>query len=285
MNGCEYMNKITLIEQKKIELEILIYIDELCRQNHINYSLIGGTLIGALRHKGFIPWDDDIDIFLLRGDYERLIDLIRDSERYKVYIPGETENYFYGFTKIMDTRTVSYNSFEKELGFPEMGVFIDIFPFDNIPEGYDDKMIKAVNSYQKKAIIANRTASYYYSDNKVKSFVKKVMLYIPHVLYAKKNTAYWMDMAVKTAKAYADKNTEYIGSFFGNLTKRTGKKEIFPREVFEGYIEAEFEDHNFKIMKNYDAYLTAMFGDYMTPPPEEKRVLPHDYEFYWKEDK
>jgi len=276
------MKRIDLEEQKQIELEMLLYVDKICRDNNIVYSLDGGTLIGALRHKGFIPWDDDIDILLLREEYERLIDIIRKDNRYKVFIPGEQDNYFYGFTKIIDKRTVSYNRIEKKLGFPEMGVFIDIFPYDNIPQSKMEYMISQVKKYQKRAIISNKRGTYVYPDKKIKMAIKKVLQYPMHLIYSGKSTAYWIGKAVKEAKSYSKEDIGYVGDFFGNLTMGTGKKVIFPREVFKEYTEALFEGHYFSIIKNYDKYLSKMYGDYMTPPPEEKRVLPHEYEFYWR---
>ena len=128
------MKEISLDERKEIELEILLYVTRLCEKNRIDYSLCGGSLIGAIRHGGFIPWDDDIDIFLTRENYKKLIDLLKDDLHYKLYAPETTENYLYGFCKLMDKRTVIYSEYDEEIGTPELGVFIDIYPVDLIPE-------------------------------------------------------------------------------------------------------------------------------------------------------
>ncbi len=277
------MKELSLGEIKSVELEILIYIDKLCRENNINYSLDGGTLIGAVRHKGFIPWDDDIDIVLMRDDYNRLLNLLRKDDRYTTFIPGETENYFYGFAKVTDKRTIMRGTaFEQKLHFPSMGVFVDIFALDNIEKKDLPENIKQIKGLLNKAIIANRSGDYYFSDSKFKDAIKKVIFIPQHILYSKHSTAFWMAKAIKMAEMHLGENTEYLGDYFGELTVNGRKKHLWPRSIFNGYTEKEFEGHNLMVFSEYDKYLRILFGDYMKLPPKEEQVAPHDYSFFRK---
>ena len=138
----DLQNKIDLKILSEQELKFLqesildIYRDVLsvCEKAGIRVMMVAGSAIGVVRHKGFIPWDDDIDIFLTRENYKKLIDLLKDDLHYKLYAPETTENYLYGFCKLMDKRTVIYSEYDEEIGTPELGVFIDIYPVDLIPE-------------------------------------------------------------------------------------------------------------------------------------------------------
>ena len=124
------MDKLTTAEVKKIELDMLAYIHKVCVENNIRYWVCGGTLIGAIRHNGFIPWDDDIDIDMPRPDFERF-KKIADSSRYML-LTAENEKYYYASAKLVDNNTVlNENNFEGNID--GLGVFVDIFPLDGLP--------------------------------------------------------------------------------------------------------------------------------------------------------
>ena len=130
------MKEITQTEQKEILLDMLKYVDEICKKNNIKYFLYGGTLIGAIRHKGFIPWDDDLDICVPYKDYRKLITLLKQDNKYNVHNPYDNEDYYYFFTKLTDKRTIliedNYNRIK------DMGVFLDIFPFYHLPDSIEE---------------------------------------------------------------------------------------------------------------------------------------------------
>nr|MCR5207201.1 LicD family protein [Eubacterium sp.] len=121
------MKELSLEEVKKTELEILIRFDEICKNNNIEYSLAYGTMLGAVRHNGFIPWDDDIDVFVKRSDYEKLLGLRYDDGRFEIKSHRYSNNYYYPFAKMIDKNTDLDVSWRLD---KDMGVFIDIFPLD-----------------------------------------------------------------------------------------------------------------------------------------------------------
>ncbi len=274
------MKELLLDEIKRIELEMLIYIDKLCRENNINYSLDGGTLLGAVRHNGFIPWDDDIDIFLLRKDFDRLMEILKRDDRYDSFIPGETDNYFYGFAKLADKNSLLKGEFENKLGFAKMGVFIDIFVHDNIYKSDVIRMMRRVRKFQRFAIVANKKGSYYYSDSKKKELLKRIFLFPAHLVLSLMGSTYWIGKAENEAKLFSENDVEYLADFFGNLTVKGSKKYLLPRKMYDDFTELEFEGHSFKAISNYRNYLRILYGDYMQLPPEEERVVPHKYQFY-----
>lgn len=272
------MKEILFEERKEIAFQILVYVKQICEQNKIPYSLCGGTLIGAIRHKGFIPWDDDIDIFLLREHYNKLLNILKKDSKYALYMPGETKNYIYGHSKLVDTRTILKNDYEKAIGMPEMGIFIDIFPIDFIPYEHVNGYYKKIKKYMYNALRATEIG-YYYSPKKYKAMVKKFLYYPKHILCKRVGTEYWMKLAEKEATRYFKEGAEFCGSPYSTY----GSIEVLPREIYETTIQVEFEEISFSVIKEYDKFLRKVYGDYMKLPPEDKRVIPHEYEAFWRE--
>lgn len=157
------MKKITIEEAKKIELDILSYIDDFCKKNNIEYFINYGTLIGAVRHKGFIPWDDDIDISMTRENYDKFIEYYKnDKSKYKLLALETNKHYFNNFAKIVDSTTRIDNT-RIYKSYPS-GIFIDIFPMDS----FADKKIVDICyvlesfkllSFSKRKILSTRIAN------------------------------------------------------------------------------------------------------------------------------
>jgi lipopolysaccharide cholinephosphotransferase len=258
------MNKeITSEECKRLLLEVLINIDRFCKQNGINYSLGGGTLIGAIRHKGFIPWDDDIDIMMQRDDYERFISLYKD-ERYAIVDGACNTNHAH--VRVADTKTVlRLNAWRAQ--FYKAGLWIDVFPIDKVPDtqrGYlcFKKWLWFLFEMQLTGEV-NR-----------KGFINKIM----HIS-CKPFSAFFGKQALRAMKRYNKKNTQSVACLAASWYSNSPK---FPASYMEDFVEVEFEGYRVKAIKQYDTYLRGIYGDYMQFPPKEKQKSHHSYTVYWK---
>ena len=264
------MREITLDEQKKILIEILKYIDDVCKENNIKYSLIGGSLIGAIRNKGIIPWDDDVDIILLNNEYDKLIECLKksDNSRYRLMTVDTEKTYYYPFAKIVDTSTIlTENIFKKING---MGVYVDIFKYNYIPDNN-----KELRKYCKKIKFLKRILTYsctIKSNSRIKNFIYKYISKINSNKLAKRIITY--------EEKYNNKKSKYLLS---NWTVYALEKEIQKSNNFDEYEYVEFENINAMVTKKFDEVLKTTFGDYMTPPPAEKRISHHYTSAYWKD--
>jgi len=267
------MRKITLDESKKIQLDILQKVHNFCKENEINYTITGGTLIGAIRHKGFIPWDDDIDIALPRSEYERLIASFKDpSGVYKLHCLENDSKYCYPYAKIEDTRTF----IDEAVAGPKMGIAIDVFPMDDMLDSREDslklmkKIIDFKTLYMAKLVSPSKRNSF--KKRCGIRLLKLLLLPIPLRTLAQK-------LSVK-AKTYGKPNSSYMGCVVSGY----GLKELISREVYEGFIEVPFEDRMFSAIAHYHDFLSSIYGDYMKLPPEDKRHSPHTLKgIYWKD--
>lgn len=258
--------EIGLKDLQKIELEILKYLDMICRENDIKYFLCGGTVLGAVRHGGFIPWDDDVDVMLFRDEYERLIDILhKKHSRYKILSTKTQNDYFFPFARLVDTNTVLIESFFPHIS--DLGVCIDIFPIDYFPnDEHGGKRIKRKFYFYKllrfNSLFFNipnkcskgriylllqpicRCIGYKYFDKKLEPIIKKIN---------KEKTKY---------------------SIMLNSIKETSWFDSHKMLFFEGY--------EFPVPIEYDKYLRNSYGDYMKLPPREARVAPHGFKAYYK---
>lgn len=272
------MRKITDIETlQKIEIEILDYVVCICKQNGLMYFLAGGTLLGAIRHKGFIPWDNDIDIAMPRNDYEKLCEILREMSgiEYQLIELRDDNMYYCPFVKVVNDRTILKENAGGESIMP-LGVYIDIFPIDGI-ENNDKKSVKRYLKIRDWSYrIANATL---YIENLSfwRRLIKKVwQVLIVDVLKREK----YFNILVKLLKKFPYGSTEYIVSTYG----LRAEKEIIEYSAFAQTINVEFEGKMYNAPVGYDKYLTQMYGDYMKLPPESERVAPHDIVVYLKED-
>ena len=266
------MKEMTLEEIKKVQLDILVYIDKVCKEHNIKYSLGYGTLLGAVRHKGFIPWDDDIDIILKRSEYNKLINTLYEEkdDRYRVFSMKD-EGYFYPYAKVSDNKTVI-----KEKNWPDyrdLGVYIDIFPIDYIPESkgeeYYNETMQCVNGlYNCLTDIA------YVHEKAYMRLLKRISRFRGVNKDREKGEQYWKQKIDKMSQLSDSKTTASIVS---------GKYCPWNKELLVKFTELEFENHMFNAVEDYDTMLRSYYGDYMKLPPKEERVSNHDYIAYWKE--
>lgn len=270
------MNNIR--ELQKIQLDILLAFDKACREMGLSYTLSSGTLLGAVRHGGFIPWDDDVDVAMLREDYEVFL-----KEGHK-YLPDhlfiqhyETDpQYPHNFIKLIDTRTKLVEYVTSNLDMRK-SVFIDVFPIDRIPNSkflrIIDRKILAFVFFTKHSLTMK------YRQPETTRF-RKVWSRILRPL-GKLLGNYRLNQWETALKTKYNHNSKYEYTYGDNaiiIHSEIDDSMIMPISVFEELEEIEFENHCFMAMKNRDLYLRTVYGDdYMEIPPKEKQVFKHEY--------
>lgn len=258
--------QIDKAEMQKIQLDILNDIHQFCTANNIRYSLAYGTLLGAVRHKGYIPWDDDIDLIMPREDYERFIKEYK-SDCNEVLDLSKSDVCKELFVKVSRKNTIMKDCL---LGRKLWGINIDIFPIDNIMDNYKELLDK----YHKLEKKLYRFCPYYKgSEHKkislfLKNIIKRIVFLYPYnILRIKKQINDLIRTSEKTTKA-------------GLLLNGYGENEFFDKGLFENYSTILFEGKYYNTISDYDKYLSQIFGDYMQLPPEEIRKSHHLYNAY-----
>ena len=259
-------------EKKLVMLEIMDEIHEFCVSNNISYYLIGGTLLGAVRHKGFIPWDDDMDIGLLRRDYEYLLQNFKSkSGNVEILHSGNMKNYIWSSAKAIHEKTKLV-----ELGYKrsEIGVFIDVFPLDYIDADYEEakKIVKRSNRWKNLL-----TLKYLRIDRK-RSLHKNLIVLVGKVLYIFPDK-----YLIRKINSYGKKDYSGNEKYICNFSGAWGLRELTKADDFAVKVPGKFEGRYYFMPQGYDDYLHTVYGDYMTPPPVEKRVTHHSSKAYWKE--
>ena len=237
------MKEISDQELKRIELDILKVIHQFCKENGVDYYLCGGTLLGAVRHGGFIPWDDDIDIYMPRPDYERFISCFKE-ENYRVLTFRSTRGYPLPFVKVCDCRTVLREKLGPDI--PECGVFVDVFPLD----GLSNEMEKASRIHRVNRFLLyllGLAGSKRQKVHNLKSLCKKIISYmLPQ---------WWILWAIDTfSKRYSFSDSEFVGVAFGFY----GDRETHKKAIFSESIDIEFEGMKFCAPKEMDKYLNTL---------------------------
>lgn len=267
------MKEIKKEELRNIQIRILQHVDEFCTKHNLRYFISGGTLIGAIRHKGFIPWDDDIDFMMLREDYERFIKLYsqEDNSIYHLYSHKILPSYPYPFAKIDDSRTIMHEEINDAI---ELGVNIDIFPIDIAPktEREQERIVR-----QNRRLINILTAKRL-PVKKGRGIKKNTLLFLLQLIFYPYSTRKIIDRIDRNAQCLAGFPTGKRGC----LVWGYGKKEIIDESNYSESIYVDFENHKFATLSGWHNYLTSLFGDYMKLPPEEKRITHHHFTAYWK---
>ena len=275
--------ELTKADIKKELLEILLEIDRITKQLKIKYFLYAGTLLGAARHKGFIPWDDDVDISMERSEYEILLAKFNTlaNPKFKLISPYTEKNYLWGYAKVINTET---SLIENRLKPPfEYGLFVDIFPFDYISINSEEEK----NKIQNNLLLFNRRQMI--TDFRYAPLKWKICNLWNLIIYKGKNrfSYLWKDAS--------DNNIE-----FNNYQKSLSKKDeyhnlilvafglepkidrlLFKTEWYKDTIELDFEGYKLQAPVFYDDILRASYGDYMQLPPENKRKGEHFLKVTW----
>ena len=264
------MKEIGVEELKKIQLDILNDVHHFCVKNKINYSLAFGTLLGAVRHKGYIPWDDDVDIMMPRKDYNRFVSSYV-SKLYRVTDLSVNPDYCLPFAKVEDIQTVMDEYVE---GTPFFGVYIDVFPVDCIP----NNLIGRRFFYKIKSTLNILFDLKTVRVNKSRSLFKNIVLAISHVaLYFvnRQRLAYWLS---EWASRFQGRKTDFMGIVAPSDSRI---EEAIPSKYFDEYVSLPFENLTVMSIKDFDKYLTAAYGDYKNLPPKENQVSHHVFKA-WK---
>lgn len=272
--------KASLQEQREIQYNGLLYIKSICKKNNIPYYIISGTLLGAVKYKGYIPWDDDIDIALKRDDYLKLIDLLEKENNgdYEVLTMYNTKDYYYPHAKLVSKTTKLIDN-AKEI--KKLGVFVDIFPMDC----FNDDIEKI---FRKTRFVRNLVSK----RMRIKASIKKTRLLEEKkqnvkFLYFKKIAYNMIDILsmplgynfwVKLLDKFLSKHKE--GKYYALLY--LDELNYFDVKLFNEFDEYLFEDDMFTSIKDYDFYLRKLYGNYVQDPPLSMQRSHHQLQIYWR---
>lgn len=266
------MDNKLLRQVQLVQLEILKEVKRICDENNITYSLEGGTLLGAIRHKGFIPWDDDLDISMVRTEYERFLKIAPGAIKPEYVVQSWYSDAGYGlpFAKVRKRNTL-YLEKATEKAACNQGIFIDVFPYDEYPEDVTaQKEQGKVFTFYKTLIRAKCHYTPWYESGAMNW--KKYILYLPFrflAMFQSKET-----MVKKYDENAKKHNGEGHKQLYVQGISAYGKY-LVNSEMFQDEILITFEDDEFKAPRDYDRLLTSMYGDYMTPPPAGQREDRH----------
>lgn len=268
------MKRLNLNEIQEREYNILCEFDKVCRENNLRYGLSGGTLLGAVRHKGFIPWDDDIDVVMPRPDYNKLINISDKvfSEYYKFVNPYSDNDTFHAYGKICDLRTslIEFPNGKKI----KSHLYIDIFPVDGMPNDRV-KQEKHLLKVKRRTLMLYvfKIAKYKLNENlnPIKKLFWKTIALIEKVI-PPKALARQVD---RLAEKFSYGNTKYDAVIVAGY----GDREIMPHQVYLFDGEIYFVNKLFKATSKSDYYLTNIYGNYMVLPPEDQRIS-HEMDVY-----
>lgn len=259
------MSSSDLEKLHKALLIIMDEIDRICKLSNIRYSLFAGSMLGAVRHGGFIPWDDDMDVAMLRNDYEKFIDVCKTQldPRFKLLCNREDEHYVYGFSKIILNGTSLIEHGLENVKY-QQSIFIDVFTFDIIPQNKNKQRIHQKQIYFYSKLLQQKQDIRLDKRNRKKFYAFIMLKNMARMI----NKEYLVNKLDNTMRKY----NKYNGTYVSNMVGYYGYfKEIVPKKMFEQFEEIIFENRKYSICSDYHIFLSTYYGDYMTLPPEEQR--------------
>lgn len=268
------MRKLEIAEIKKIQLEILKVIDSYCLANSIKYSIAYGTLIGALRHKGYIPWDDDIDIIMMRNDYDKFLKEFNFFDlRYAVVSTESHPQYYAPYANVYMTNTILE---EDNNHWVRMGIKIDIFPIDHVPD----------NKYFRKFLFSLATVLKYLvgfrneKSNKGKGKAHFICASVSKLLLGNSNPSLFLSNLAR----WSNKKFKKSNSINNLVWCAAGERATFSVSDFKMVKRFQFEDSMFNVLNGYHTFLSNHYGNYMQLPPVEKRRSNHTFQAWIKDE-
>ncbi len=251
----------TLRKLQKTELEILIEVDRICQKNRIHYSLTGGTLLGAVRHGGFIPWDDDADISMLRSEYKKFQRACKrdlDTERFYFQDMENTPGYRWGYGKVRRKDTIFLREGQEQMPY-EQGIFLDVFPRDGVLDGVIARKVHTALCFMVRKIMWSAVGRKTAGNRMIRWMYQWLYLLTKKKL---PQICQWLQRI-----SNADK-TEYVRTLTFPLPNRL---KGYRREWYQKYTKIRFEGYDFQVQASYEQWLSEEFGNYMELPPAEKR--------------
>lgn len=256
-------------------LVVLKKIITICKENDISYTVGYGTLLGTIRHKGFIPWDDDCDIVMLRPEYDRFVQYCNDHQEtlkpYKLLNRFNTPHYPFGISRLSN---MDYYMIREDGGKTDMGIFVDIYPYDGY--GVDLSMAekrRKKNKYYTRMATYAALPHYVPSQRKLTGIIRRPAYTLAKV----KGLAYYLDKMEKSRNRFSYANSELVNCLTWGSDRATLKR------CYMDLMTGEFEGIQVSIPRDYDLVLKTHYGDYMKLPPEEARKESHGYKIYRKE--
>lgn len=273
----KYVEKdLSIDDLRKIQLGILKYLSEFCEKYGIKYYLFYGSLLGAVRHEGYIPWDDDIDIAIFREDYEKFFATFNKegNKQYKAISIETDSEYYLPMGKVIDLQTILIEDIR---GGKELGVYVDVFPIDYLP---NDMAVR--ERLIKKLLLMKKLLLYKQGIWSAKrSFIKNILYLIVQFLSLPISNNY----LCKKINFYASQksNREETSILCGDLVSDIDSdREIWHAEFFKDTMYVKFENMNMPAPAEYDAILRTTYGDYMELPPKEEQKSHHHSRAFWR---
>lgn len=269
------MKEISIEELKRLQLEILQAVHIFCEKNKITYFLGYGSLIGAIRHKGYIPWDDDIDIMMLREDYNRFLQLFNGAvANLEVFAPELNCEYYAPYANVINRKTVLIEKGTSHRGV-EMGVKIDVFPIDSVPSDFEKYCAYSRKMEKLNDILRYKRRRIRYCvgfKSKCKTICNKILYSI--ISYGK---------IQKKIMSLVNKENDKKSIYVDLIVFPVYKKKRYERSLLDSTIKVEFEGLLFNAPIGYDSILRSIYGDYMQLPPKDKQITHHGFTAYWKD--
>ena len=263
------MRELSTNEMIEVQLGMLKDIDSFCKTNHIDYTLDGGTLIGAVRHHGMIPWDDDIDIMMVREEYDKFVSSYHSDKYVLKTYDYRLESWLLA-TRVVDPRTAVF--FNNNATESPHGIWVTIFPIDNAPDSDFFLKLKVWRIRICKRLFEARNFFW----RPYASVTKNLAAFFLHCMVFYFPRDYWQKKAEKAIRWFNDRKTERKGFF----AMWQGAPWTCSAEAYSRYIDWDFDGLQIRILQGYDEYLTCQYGDYMTLPPVEERIPKHDYKAF-----
>lgn len=270
------MTEIKIGELQGLELDILKHFHDYCIKNGIRYYLYAGTLLGAVRHKGFIPWDDDIDLCMPRPDYEKLWELVKTepvAPHLELRSARNRECYNAPFFKLVDTRTDGHEDYLRDE--IRNGVWVDLFPMDGLPDDAGEREAHLAALKKNQKLMEKVVRPYHLCANPLR-LAKRAALWC--VYHGRDYRALANGQDALARKYVYEQSADVAVSVFD------GWKRVFRRDWFSETELLPFAQYAFCAPARYDEVLKYMYGDYMTPPPPEQRVSHHNYTAWWVDE-